>query len=58
MEGEDLNILDIMLASHLYGIYCLVEFYTPKNIHDYLQRVKMATNFNYHEDYNKLFTAE
>ena len=55
---EEINILDIMLASHLYGIYCLIDFYIPKKIHDYLQRVKIATNFNYHEDYNKLFTAE
>ena len=50
-KGEKLTILDIMVASHLYGLYVLTDFYIPKACHDYLQRVRLLCHFNYHEDF-------
>ena len=40
-----------MVASHLYGLYVLTDFYIPKACHDYLQRVRLLCHFNYHEDF-------
>ena len=51
IKGSKLSILDIMLASHLYGVYVLNDFSVPSNIHLYLQRVREICQFNYHEDY-------
>lgn len=49
--SESLSILDIMLASHLWGMYVFPEFQFSDKIHGYLQRVKEDCAFNYHEDY-------
>ena len=56
ISGDYLTILDIMLASHLYGVYVLSDFSVPLKIHLYLQRVRKICKFNYHEDY-KVDTA-
>ncbi len=48
---DKLTILDIMLASHLWGLYIFPEFQFPPQIHQYLQRVKSACRFQYHEDF-------
>ena len=41
-----------MVVAHFYGIYTLIDFYIPKDLHDYLQKVRQACDFNYHEDYH------
>lgn len=52
-QGDTFSILDIMLASHLWGMYIFPEFQFSEKIHNYLQRVKKLCNFDYHEDYWK-----
>ncbi len=51
--GSQLSILDIVIASHLWGMYIFPEFQFSPKIHSYLQRVKTKCNFNYHEDFWK-----
>ncbi len=49
--AQEMSILDIILASHIWGMYVFPEFqFTPK-LHDYLQRVKALCHFEYHEDF-------
>lgn len=50
-KSQDLTIVDIMIAAHLWGLYVVPEFQFPQEIHDYLQAVKKLTHFNYHEDF-------
>ncbi|GAB4011615.1 MAG: hypothetical protein Fur0010_06360 [Bdellovibrio sp.] len=50
-KSQDLTIVDIMIAAHLWGLYVVPEFQFPQTIHDYLQAVKKLTHFNYHEDF-------
>lgn len=50
-KSETITVKDIMIASHLWGMYVLPEFQFPAKIHEYLIRVKQATNFEYHEDF-------
>ena len=50
-KKEKLSILDIMLASHLWGLYVYPEFQFSEKLHNYLQTIKMQCHFNYHEDY-------
>lgn len=49
-RSEKLTIADIMIASHLWGLYVVSEYQFPPHIHQYLQTVKKLTHFNYHED--------
>ncbi len=49
--GEHFTIIDIMVASHLWGMYVFPEFQFPADVHEYLQKVKSLTSFNYHEDF-------
>jgi glutaredoxin 2 len=49
-KSDVLSLYDVVLASHLWGLYVVPEFqFTPK-MHSYLQRVKKECNFNYQED--------
>lgn len=50
-KSDVLTIADIMIASHLWGMYIVPEYQFPNAIHHYLQRVKKACHFNYHEDF-------
>lgn len=50
-RSSHISILDILLASHLWGMYVVPEFQFSPAMHNYLQRVKDASHFNYHEDY-------
>lgn len=50
-RSDKLSIADIMLASHLWGLYVVPEFQFPAAVHQYLQRVKADCHFNYHEDF-------
>jgi glutaredoxin 2 len=50
--GSDVfTLYDILLASHLWGLYIVPEFQFPPKIHEYLQRVKEKCRFNYHQDF-------
>lgn len=49
--GRDFSVFDIILASHLWGLYCVPEFRFSDKINNYLQRVKKHTHFSYHQDY-------
>lgn len=52
-QYEQLSILDILIASHLWGLYLVSEFqFTPK-MHDYLQTIKKLTHFDYQSDFWK-----
>lgn len=50
-QSSDLTIKDIVLASHLWGLYVLPEFQFEPQLHDYLQRVKNKCKFDYHYDF-------
>lgn len=50
-NSEIISIMDIMLASHFWGLYVVPEYRHPQFFHDYLQRVKNECGFNYHEDF-------
>ena len=52
-KSKSLTIIDIMIASHLWGMYTFPEFQFSKKIHTYLQEVSRITKFNYHEDFWK-----
>lgn len=47
---ETPSIFDIMIASHIWGMYVFPEFQFSPKLHSYLQRVKSACDFEYHED--------
>lgn len=49
--SDTFSIKDIILASHIWGMYVVPEFQFSEKIHHYLQRVKAQCNFNYHEDF-------
>ena len=59
-KSNQMSIVDIMLASHLWGLYVVPEFQFPKFMHDYLMRVKELCHFNYHQDFwqNENFIAK
>ena len=52
-HGETLSIEDIMIASHLWGLYMIPEFQFPNDLHRYLQSIANLCKFNYHEDFWK-----
>jgi glutaredoxin 2 len=52
-QSPSLTIVDIMIASHLWGLYIFPEFqFTPK-MHQYLQSIKSECHFEYHQDFWK-----
>lgn len=52
-HSETFGLNDILLASHLWGLYVVPEFQFPEKIHSYLQEVKKICHFDYHQDYWK-----
>lgn len=48
---KKITIMDIMIASHLWGMFIFPEFRFSDKIYNYLITIKKQTNFNYHEDY-------
>jgi len=48
--GEEFSIFDILIASHLWGLYLLPEFSFSEDLESYLQEVKNLCKFNYHQD--------
>lgn len=49
-KSKSLSLYDIVLASHLWGLYVVPEFQFSPKLHLYLQRVKAECRFNYQED--------
>jgi glutaredoxin 2 len=52
-RSGSLGLYDIMLASHMWGLYVVPEFQFPEVLHEYLQVVARLCRFNYHQDYWK-----
>lgn len=52
-KNEEMTILDIALAAHLWGMYIFPEFQFSPKMHNYLQRVKRQCAFDYHRDFWK-----
>jgi glutaredoxin 2 len=52
-QSDEFSLYDILLSSHLWGLYIVPEFQFPPRIHAYLQTVKEQCKFNYHQDYWK-----
>lgn len=52
-NGETLGIEDLMIASHLWGLYIVPEFQFSNDLHRYLQSIANLCQFNYHEDFWK-----
>lgn len=50
-KNDELTILDIALAAHLWGMYIFPEFQFSPKIHNYLQKVKRQCAFEYHGDF-------
>lgn len=50
-KSSTLTIVDIMIASHLWGMYIFPEFQFSPKVHDYLKSIKEQTKFDYHCDY-------
>ncbi len=50
-QSEFLTLADIMIASHLWGLYIVPEFQFSPALHNYLQTIKKICYFNYHQDY-------
>lgn len=52
-KSEAFGLNDILIASHLWGLYVVPEFQFPEKIHRYLQQVKHLCHFDYHHDFWK-----
>ena len=48
-ESDKFSLNDLLLASHLWGMYIVPEFQFSPKIHQYLMTIKKITGFNYHE---------
>jgi glutaredoxin 2 len=52
-KSQSFGLKDIMLASHIWGLYVVPEFQFPPAIHSYLQQVKAICHFDYHRGFWK-----
>jgi glutaredoxin 2 len=50
-RSEKFSSYDILLASHIWGLYVVPEFQFPEKVHNYLQKIKEICRFDYHEDF-------
>lgn len=50
-QSQKIGLLDILLASHLWGLYVVPEFQFPPELHAYLQRVGKDCAFEYHQEF-------
>lgn len=50
-HSSTFSLYDLLLAAHVWGLYVVPEFQFSERIHKYLQSVKEACHFNYHQDY-------
>lgn len=49
--SKEITLNDILIASHLWGLYIVPEFQFSEKTHNYLQAIKQKCHFNYHEDF-------
>lgn len=50
-QSDKFTMYDILLASHIWGLYVVPEFQFSEKIHQYLQSVKTICHFDYHQDF-------
>lgn len=50
-DSPEIGLKDILIASHLWGLYIVPEFQFTEVMHNYLQAVKIKCHFNYHQDF-------
>ena len=50
-RSEGFSMYDIMLASHLWGLYVVPEFQFSSAMNEYLQNVGSICSFDYHQDF-------
>lgn len=50
-KSNKFTLNDILLASHLWGLYVVPEYQLSHKLHLYLQGIKKLCNFDYHEDF-------
>lgn len=50
-KSSAFSFQDILIASHLWGLYVVPEFQFTEKIHQYLQTIKQNCRFNYHQDF-------
>src|SRR5690606_37705291 len=50
-QSQQFSVYDILVASHLWGLYVVPEFQFSDELHQYLQRVKQICKFKYHQDF-------
>lgn len=50
-KSSTFTVYDILLASHIWGLYVVPEFQFPEQIHTYLQKIKEKCSFNNHIDF-------
>ena len=50
-QSAAFGLKDILLASHVWGLYVVPEFQFSPRVHEYLQSVKHLCSFNYHQDF-------
>jgi len=48
---ENIDLTDILYASHLWAMYIVPEFQFPNQIHQWLQNISKVCHFNYHGPY-------
>lgn len=50
-QSNVFTVKDILIASHIWGMYVVPEFQFSEKIHNYLQKVKQECSFSYHKDF-------
>lgn len=50
-KAKQFGLNDILLASHLWGMFIVPEFQFSSKMYNYLMSVKAETNFDYHKDF-------
>ena len=50
-RSDKFSAYDILIASHIWGLYVVPEFQFSEGLHRYLQTVKGICEFNYHQDF-------
>ena len=50
-QSSTFGLKDILIASHVWGLYVVPEFQFSPWVQEYLQSVKKLCSFNYHQDF-------
>lgn len=49
-QSEKFTLVDLIIASHLWGLYLAYDFRISDKLHNYLQEIRNICNFNYDND--------